>query len=92
MMVAGENTRGGHKPMEQNIGKGELHPLTYFNIDILTHASKGYRRRIYWSFGGFLPNDNKSWFFKGFEINICGLSEVYRYHRICHTMHPIHKL
>jgi hypothetical protein len=41
MMVAGENTRGGHKPMEQNIVKGELYPLTYFNIDILKKTHEG---------------------------------------------------
>jgi hypothetical protein len=36
MTIPEENIRRGHKPMKQNIGKGELYPLTYFNIDILT--------------------------------------------------------
>jgi len=32
--------------MKQNIGKGELYPLTYFNIDILTQAFVGRPGRI----------------------------------------------
>jgi hypothetical protein len=74
MTIPGKNTRGGHKPMEQNIGKGELYPLTYFNIDILKKTYEGKLVKICQIFPLY-PFDvcvkmTRVRFFKGFNMHL----------------------